>query len=99
MGTPPFPGPWPTSIVTAPLVAVNVSIGASGISGTQTAASAMLDTGVIVSIGSKVSTPDDQASKINLDLEIPTTGATSTVVFGSINCVAGATPVVAPAIE
>jgi tetrahydrodipicolinate N-succinyltransferase len=76
-----------------------VSIGASGISGTQTAASAILDTGVIVSLGSKVSTPDDQASKINLDLEIPTIGATSTVVFGSINCVAGAVPDVAPAIE
>ena len=99
MGTPPVPGPCPTSIVTAPLVAVNVSIGASGISGTQTAASAMLDTGVIVSLGSKVSTPDDQASKINLDLEIPATGATVTVVLGAINCVAGATPVVAPAIE
>ena len=47
--------------------------------------SAILVSGIMISLGSKVSTPDDQASNTNLDLEIPVIGATVTGVLGSIN--------------
>ena len=70
-------------MVTAPLVAVRVSIGASGISGIHKAASEIFVTGVIVSLGSKISEPVDQASRIKRDLEIPVIGATMTSVAGS----------------
>ena len=78
---------------------MRVSIGASGISGTHTADREVFTTGVIVSLGWKVDTPVDQASNLNLVLEIPLVGAMVTGVLGATNCVAGATPVVAPTME
>jgi hypothetical protein len=83
VGIPPVPTPVPTAIVTAPLDAVRVSVGASGTSGTQTAKSDVFTTGVIVSLGSISVLPVDQASNVKRLREMPVRGATVTVVLGA----------------
>jgi hypothetical protein len=83
VGNPPVPAPVPTEIVTEPLDAVSVSVGASGTSGTQTAKSAVFTTGVIVSLGSISVLPVDHASNVKRLREMPVLGATVTVVLGA----------------
>jgi hypothetical protein len=99
VGSPPVPTPVPNSIVTDPLDAVRVSVGASGISGTQTAKSDVFTIGVIVSPGSNSMLPVDHISKTKRVLAMLLTSATVTSVLGATISVAGATPEVAPAIE
>jgi hypothetical protein len=85
-------------MVTDPLEAVKVSTGASGISGTQTAASDVLTTGEIVEEGATVAEPVDQAFNLYLLLKIELPEATCTEVPGATTSVLGAVPEVAPAI-
>lgn len=83
VGMPPVPTPVPNSMMTDPLDAVSVSVGASGTSGTQTAKSDVFTTGVIVSPGSIRVLPVDQASNVKRFRVMPDLGATVTVVLGA----------------
>jgi hypothetical protein len=99
VGIPPVPTPVPNSMMTDPLDAVSVSVGASGTSGTQTAKSDVFSIGVIVSPGSNSVLPVDHISKTKRVLAMLLTSATITSVLGATISVAGAIPDVAPAIE
>jgi hypothetical protein len=64
VGSPPVPAPVPTAIVTDPLDAVRVSVGASGAVGSQTAIKVVFVNGVIVASGSTEVLPVDHAPKV-----------------------------------
>jgi hypothetical protein len=64
VGSPPVPAPVPTAIVTDPLDAVRVSVGASGAVGSQTAIKVVFTNGVIVASGSTEVLPVDHAPKV-----------------------------------
>ena len=99
VGRPPVPAPVPTSIDTAPLDAERVAVGVSGAVGSHTAISVVFAIAVKESAGSINSIPVDHALRVCRVREIPIASETSTSVFGSTICVAGAIPDVAPAIE
>jgi hypothetical protein len=64
VGSPPVPAPVPTVIVTDPLDAVRVAVGASGAVGSQTAIKVVFTNGVIVASGSTEVLPVDHAPKV-----------------------------------